>query len=42
MSLWNNFENWMQLATITGNYRTKTLDEFERDEADVYLWRARL
>ena len=27
---------------LTRNCRIKNLDDFERDEADVYLWRARL
>ena len=30
------------LQHLTGNCRIKNLDEFERDEADAYLWRARL
>ena len=32
MLLWQTFENW--------NCRIKNLDDFERDEADMYLWRA--
>ena len=28
------------LQHITRNCRIKNLDDFERDEADVYLWRA--
>ena len=32
----------MQLATFTRNYRIKNLDDFERDEADTYLWSAGL
>ena len=31
----------MQLAT-TRNFSIKNLDDFERDEADMYLWRAGL
>ena len=30
------------LQHFTRNSRIKTLDDFERDEADVYLWRAGL
>ena len=30
------------LQHLTGNCRIKNLDEFERDEADAYLWRAGL
>ena len=32
----------MQLETFTRNCRIKNLDDFERDEADTYLWRAGL
>ena len=28
------------LQHLTRNWRTKNLDDFERDEADAYLWRA--
>ena len=41
MWLWQNFENWMQLATFH-KCRIKNLDAFERDEADAYLWRSGL
>ena len=27
---------------FTRNYRINNLDDFKRDEADAYLWRARL
>ena len=40
MRILQNFENWMQL--FTRNYRIKNLDDFERDEADAYFWRAGL
>ena len=30
------------LRHFTRNYRIKNLDDFERDEGDVYLWRAGL
>ena len=30
------------LQHLTRNWRTKNLDDFERDEADAYLWRAGL
>ena len=30
----------MQLATFHLERRIKNLDDFERDEADAYLWRA--
>ena len=30
------------LKHFTRNYRIRNLDDFERDEADVYLWRAGL
>ena len=29
----------MQLATFHPNCRIKNLDDFERDEADAYMWR---
>ena len=29
------------LQHFTRNCRTKNLDDFERDKADAYLWRAR-
>ena len=32
----------MQLANFTRNCGIKILDYFERDEADAYLWSARL
>ena len=31
-----------RLQHFTRNCRIKNLDDFERDETDVYLWRARL
>ena len=31
--------NWQH---FTRNCRTKNFDDFERDEADVYLWRAEI
>ena len=40
MSLGHDFENGMQLATFHLERRIKKLDDFERDEADAYLWRA--
>ena len=30
------------LQHFTRNFRIKNLDDFERDEADAYLWRAEL
>ena len=32
----------LYFSTLTRNCRTKNLDDSERDEADAYLWRARL
>ena len=32
----------MQLVTFTRNCRIKNLNDFERDEADAYLWGAGL
>ena len=37
MWLWQNFENWMKLATFLQKLQN---DDFERDEADAYLWTA--
>ena len=36
MWLWQNFENWMQLAKFLWNCRVKNLDDFERDEAGMF------
>ena len=35
-------ETECNLQHLTRNWRTKNLDDFERDEADAYLWRAGL
>ena len=33
-------KNECRLQHFTRNCRIKTLDDFDRDEADAYLWRA--
>ena len=35
-------KNVCKLQHFTRNFRIKNLDDFERDEADAYLWRAGL
>ena len=35
-------ETECNLQHLTRNCKIKNLDDFERDEADTYLWRARL
>ena len=36
-----NLKTECNLQHFTRNCRIKNLDDFERDEADVYLWRTR-
>ena len=42
MWLWQNFESWMQPAKFIRNCRINNLDDFEREETDAYLRRARV
>ena len=35
-------KTYCNLQNFTRNCRIKNLDDFERDDADAYLWRARL
>ena len=37
-----NLKTECNLQNFTKNYRIMNLDDFERDEIDSYLWRARL
>ena len=37
-----SLKTYCNLQHFTRNCRIKNLDDFERDEVDAYLWRARL